>query len=201
MKKVLLGILSACMLAGCAAKTNTYTEVTITNPVNIEVYDEHPDLSTYIYLDDENPCYKEITMEESLRLFEEGGSGILVFSSDNCAWCERAIPELNYVAKKMGVSVYFVNPYAPYNFPDNKERHDVFATLCKYLEPIMEKDDNGEPCFFIPEVVGIKDGTIVGNHLSLVENVESDENGPVLTEKQVNELRGEYKKVIEAVAD
>lgn len=203
MKKVILSFLAVIMLAGCVGgpKKVSYQTVTITNPITMTIKNEHPDLSGYIFLEDKEPAFIEITMKEAIRLFKEKGSGVLVFSSDNCPWCERAIPELDYVAKQMGIKVYFVNPYAPYNFPDTKERHKDFARICEYLKPIMKKDENGQEQFYIPQVVAIKNGEIVGDHLSLVDGVESDENGPIMTEEQVQELRGEYKKLIAAAAD
>ena len=81
----------------------------ITNPVEIEVVEETADLSGYQWLYDDEPAFSLITLKESIRLFSEKGSGILVYSSDTCPWCNRAMPVLNEVLKEYGVKAYYVD--------------------------------------------------------------------------------------------
>lgn len=174
--------------------------VTIENPVKLNILDEHPDMSGYMYLEDPEPNFEEITIAETLRLFDEKGSAVIVLSSDRCPWCEVAIPVLNEVSKELGQVVYYVNAASPYNVSSTEEKAQMIDRLTKELDPVLEEEENGEKTLYIPLVVGIKDGVPVKGHVALVEGVESDEMGPKLTEAQKEELKEIYRDLFKAVS-
>ena len=68
------------------------------------------------------------------------------------------------------------------------------------LEDVLQKDDDGNPNFFVPLVVGIKNGKVTGSHTSLVSSFKPEGNNQ-LSESQARQLRNEYLKIIEKTAD
>ncbi len=174
--------------------------VTITNPVDIVTLEDPADLSGYQWLYDDKPAFALITLQESIRLFREKGSGILVYSSDTCPWCNRAMPVLNEVLKEYGVRAYYVDTNMPIA-PDAEESRKLYDELCSYIAQIFELDENGEPTFQIPEVIAVKNGEIVGHHLSLVDSFILADETSQMTDGEREELAEIYRGLIEAAAD
>ena len=175
-------------------------EAAITNPVDIEVIEETADLSGYKWLYDDAPAFSLITLKESIRLFSEKGSGILVYSSDTCPWCNRAMPILNEVLKEYGVKAYYVDTNMPIA-SDAAVSRQLYDELCSYIDSIFELDEDGQPTFQIPEVIAVKNGEIVGHHLSLVDSFILTDDEAQMTDGETEELRNIYRGLIEAAAD
>ncbi len=192
MKKILAVFLAALTLAGCADTSKKYEPVTITNPVELETLT--PVLDGYEFLEDSDPVFREITLAESVRMFEEKGSGILYYGRVGCFWCQRMVPALNEAAKEMGVEVYYVDV----DLQTSKEAYDKLVTYIESIFEVNEKTGKGE--FKVPEVIGVKNGEITGHHLSLVSSFDPDKQD-VLTDEQYEELKTIYKDIIVQTAD
>ena len=52
--------------------------------------------------------YDNYEYPERYVVFQEGGSGIVVYSADSCPWCNRAIPVLNEMLKTVKVASFYV---------------------------------------------------------------------------------------------
>jgi len=183
-----------------AAVTADPASVTITNPVELSVLEDPADLSGYQWLYDDSPAFSLITLQESIRLFSEKGSGILVYSSDTCPWCNRAIPVLNDVLKEYGLKAYYVDTNMPIA-PDAAESKRLYDELCSYIDSIFELDEDGQPTFQIPEVIAVKNGEIVGHHLSLVDSFVMADSESQMTDGEIEELKSIYREMIIAAAD
>ena len=197
MKKLLMAaVLAAVSLTGCSKAGNKDAEptpVTITNPVEFETLPLVMD--GYEFLEDDDPAFIEITLAESVKMFTEKGSGILYYGREGCWWCQRAVPILNDAAKQMGITVYYIDV----NLPTSKESYD---TLESYISSIFEKDaETGNPVFKVPEVIGVKEGEIVGHHLSLVDGFDPEDNDAMMNDEQKAELKKIYLDIIAAAAD
>ncbi len=215
MRKLTGLVLAACMLAGCSSSAGSsasasasaeteYPEVTITSPIEITIKNENPDMSGYQFFDDPDPALKEISFTEATRLIEEGGSGMILYSATWCPFCQRAIPQVNYVAKQMGVTVYYV---CLNNDAEHAVSTEELNELCRNLDWIEWQKDEANPDgpelpdFQIPLLIGVKNGKITGHHLSLVDSFSlTDENSQMNTD-QIAELRGIYAQMIEDTAD
>ena len=193
-KHILTAIVSAVMvLCGCSAPAEPKT-AEITNPVDIKY--QKADMSGYEYLSEPIAEFREITLEESIRFFKEGGSGILYYGKDDCYWCNRAVPELNKVALEYGVPVYYVNtgisPMPP---------QETVKELVAYIEETFIVVEGEGPVFYVPEVIGVKQGKITGAHVSLVDSFEGTIKDKQLSDDQKKELQGYYRQIIEATVD
>lgn len=191
-KKIFLFGLVVCLLTGCAP---TAEEITITNSVRLNT--TTADMSGYKFLEDEDPAFVQITYAESLRMFMEGGSGILFYGYEDCYYCNRAVPVLNEVAKEAGITIYYIDTYDTTD--TSRETYDELMT---YLEgTFQEEEDTGEMAFYVPDVVGIKEGKLVSYHVSLTDGFIRGNESKQLTRAQKNSLKQDYIDVLNAVKD
>ena len=218
MKKTVCMALSVLMLCGCTQNSTdtvpsaspTPTAVvtavptaepavsaepkeTITNPVEVET--SIPDMSGYTFLEDDDPAFLKISFQDALRMFAEGGTGILYYGSTGCPWCQRAVPVLNEAAKEQGIKVYYVDT-GVYDFTQEE-----FDRLLEYTEVLLVTDSEGEKSFQIPQVIALKDGEILGYHLALVDGFEIVNDSSNLNEEQSAELQAIYRQLILSAAD
>ena len=193
MKKIVLILTALLTLVSCGKQEQEVDKtVTITNSVELNTYDA--DMSGYKWLYDSEPAFTEITLEESIRIFKEKGSGILYYGYAGCPWCERAVPILNKVAKETGVTVYYINVH----FQTTKEAYNELMT---YISPILEKDSEGEPVFKVPEVIAVKNGEITDHHLALVEDFKIENDDSQMSDSQKKELEDIYLNLIQSAKD
>lgn len=189
MKKWMAALLTACLLCGCSSEPKT---ITITNPVKLTT--STADMSGYTFLQDSSPAFQEITLKESLRMFSEGGTGILYYGKADCGWCTRAVPELNTVAKKYGVTVYYVDVAQEVTDAD-------YNALLDDISTIFITDTTGQKSFLVPEVIAVKNGKIVDHHLSLVDEFEMTDDSSQMDDTERKELQNIYKKLMTEIAD
>lgn len=196
MKKIVLIFTLMMTLVSCGKAQATETEVdeTVTITNSVEFNTTTADMSGYKWLYDSEPAFVEITLEESIRMFSEGGSGILYYGYAGCPWCERAVPILNEVAKDLGVTVYYINVHA-------QTTMEAYNELLTYITPILETDSNGEPEFKVPEVIGVKNGEITDHHLALVDGFKIEGDESQLDDSQKEEMENIYRTIIKSVAD
>lgn len=204
MKKTIYIIVTMLFLSGCSSGNTSFSssvmqadslsEGTITNAVQLD--SESTDLSEYQWVGDEVADFQETTVSETLKLIEEKGSGILYFGYAGCPWCERALPQLNQVALKYGITVYYSDPYNG----TSQETYNQFMTL--FADALSSDEETGEKVFMVPLVVGIKDGEIVASHTALVDDFELNEDQTnQLDDAQSKELQSIYEQIIQKCLD
>ena len=199
MKKILTCLLAVVLLAGCFNKTeskkNTSSDtLTITNKVSLT--STKADMKGYKWIRNDVADFQLITLKESLRMFEEGGTGILYYGYDECAWCNRAVPELNEVAKELNLTIYYVDASA-------KVEKDDYKKLLEYIDPVLKVNSSGEKGFYVPAVICVKNGKLVDYHVSLLDDFELSKDDPnkQLSDAQKQELQDIYRKIAKSVAD
>ena len=174
------------LVTGC----RTNGSIVISNSVKLNSI--QADMDGYIWLDDQGGVFEEISVDEACRLFEEDGSGILCFGDIGCAYCQRAIPELYKIAYKYCVTVYYIGVYAPWNTAED------YARLFPIIDSVMVSTPQGK-VLEIPLIIAVKDGEIVGSHLSLVEDYHMESESSQMSWKQKKKLQVIYAELIKAV--
>lgn len=203
MKRLIIALLTITMLAGCSSShqeentastpTPASTEkVTITNKADITAF--KADMSQYKWITEPYGDFEETTLKESIKMFTEKGSGILYFGYVGCPWCERAVPNLNKAAVTTGATIYYIDASVQPDDADYKE-------ITGYLSSVLDKDENGDPEFFVPLVVGVKNGEIVGSHTSLVDDFTLQSEDDQMSDAQNQELEDIYTEIIAKCAD
>ena len=51
---------------------------------DLVVINEHPDMSGYQWLNDDNPAFATISLQESVRVFAEGKTAVLYYGRETC---------------------------------------------------------------------------------------------------------------------
>ena len=196
-KSIICFLLSvSILLFGCKPTPESQNSNT-TETLNLVYVDQkESDLKSYTFLADDNPAFKEITFESSIKFFTEGYSGILYYGKVGCPWCERAVPILNAVAKDNNISVYYIDANKGMG-ETKREREENYANLSKYISDSFQEDSNGKKGMFVPDVIAVKNGKMVAYHVSLVDDYDIHKNDQ-LSESQKQELYNIYQQMINA---
>ena len=196
-KSIIYFLLSvSILLFGCKPTPESQNSNT-TETLNLVYVDQkESDLKSYTFLADDNPAFKEITFESSIKFFTEGYSGILYYGKVGCPWCERAVPILNAVAKDNNISIYYIDANKGMG-ETKREREENYANLSKYISDSFQEDNNGKKGMFVPDVIAVKNGKMVAYHVSLVDDYDIHKNDQ-LSENQKQELYNIYQQMINA---
>ena len=196
-KSIIYFLLSvSILLFGCKPTPESQNSNT-TETLNLVYVDQkESDLKSYTFLADDNPAFKEITFESSIKFFTEGYSGILYYGKVGCPWCERAVPILNAVAKDNNISIYYIDANKGMG-ETKREREENYANLSKYISDSFQEDSNGKKGMFVPDVIAVKNGKMVAYHVSLVDGYDIHKNDQ-LSESQKQELYNIYQQMINA---
>ena len=164
------------------------------------------EMDGYWWLEDDDPAFEQISFTEAFRLFDEGGTGVLLYSYQTCPYCNRAVPILNEVLKEAGIKAYYVDVYEPEMTSEIDEKifDERLHKLYECLDSVIKKEPNPEtgelePAFFVPEVLSIVDGEIKAHHTSLTDDFTLENEETQLTDAQRAELKSIYQNVIRHV--
>lgn len=96
--------------------------------------------------------------EEEIIDILENGSGIIYLGFPECPWCQTYTVYLNEVAKDNSIEkIYYLNIKEMRS--NNTENYQKIVSL---LDSVLETDENGNKRVFVPQVVFVKKGEIVG---------------------------------------
>lgn len=89
----------------------------------------------------------------------ETGTGIIYLGFPECPWCQTYVPLLNMTAQAHGLErVYYAN------ILNDRENHSPdYQRIVRALENRLDLDEDGNPRVFVPFIVAVKDGVIVGH--------------------------------------
>lgn len=225
--KIYLGIILVCtvlVIGLCVYAIATHKEEKLTDALKFkkeyeslnEVVNENNEKQYMeIFIDEENPIvYK--TGQEIVEIMKNEDA-IIYFGFAACPWCRNAVPVLLDAAKELNVDkIYYVDILDirdTYKFsgsiePEQTKKgtdayYNILKILDKKLDKFYVKDeagnmyDTGVKRLYAPTVVGVKDGKVVGIHVATVESQTNPYE--VLSDKQKDELKSVYKKIIEDV--
>jgi len=224
MKKVLLSLLivvGILLVTGCSKETDASKfkeEYESLNGVEIEGTNyKYP--SVEILKDN---VVKYVTSEELLEVLDEG-TGVVYFGYPNCPWCRSAVPVLIEAADEVGIeNIYYLNVKDERDeikvkedgtLEVVKEGTEGYKKILKRLDSILldytltdihgNEVSANEKRIYVPLVVFIKDGEIVGYHLDTVTSQKNPFES--LNEEQKNELMDIYinlmHKIVNNVCD
>ena len=160
-----------------------------------------------VSLDKKNPfVYKK---EDEIINIIENGTGLIYLGYPKCPWCRNAVNVLQKVSAK---EIYYLNMYDlrdEYKIVNgvltkNKNGSKGYYKLLKLLDSVLddyEIEDNGvkystkEKRIYVPLVVGIKDGKIVGYHMDTVDLKDNQSPMDLLDKKQQEKLLEIYENI------
>lgn len=97
------------------------------------------------------------TPEEIIKILKNG-TGIVYLGFPECPWCGQYVVYLNEVAKKNNVKkINYLNI-----LEDRKNNTDAYKEITSILSDYLQYDDDGNKRIYVPAVIAVKDGKIVG---------------------------------------
>lgn len=157
--------------------------------------DEHPHM-----LVPENIAIHTLNFEQTKEMLEKG-TGILYFGFPTCPWCRNLLPELFAAMEESQLSdLYYYNPKAIRDkkslneageiiveTPTSEEYQYLLDKLGDILPAYEGLNDPSIKRLYVPTVVILKDGKIVGHHFNTIDE-QTDPKVP-LTEEQKKKLK------------
>lgn len=135
----------------------------------------------------------------------KSGTGLIYLGFPKCPWCRNAVNVLQYVNAGEILYLDMSDERDAYEIVDGtltktKEGTKEYYEMLKLLDSILtdyEIDDIkvGEKRIYVPLVIGVKDGKIVGYHADTTNLNEGQTPYDLLTDKQQSELKLIYDEI------
>lgn len=151
MGKRLAIILGAILVASIGIVVyNKYTPESDSASTSVNLNTQYTELA-------EDNLFRQKTGQEVLDIFNNG-TGIVFLGFKECPWCQKLAPIADEAAKAEGIE-----EVAYLDIRDSRKMNDeVYQQLVDKLSVYLEKDENGDPRIYVPDVSIVKDGEIVG---------------------------------------
>lgn len=102
----------------------------------------------------------------------ENGTGLIFLGFPECPWCQSLSGMADQAAKNQDLDkIYYLNIRG-----HREDNSKTYQALVADLEPYLEKDEQGEPRIFVPDVTAVKDGKIVARY-EMEEGTEAEMAG------------------------
>ena len=164
----------------------------------VNIFRNNENMNKFLDMNGDEGMETAYNAEETRHMidFLKSGTGIVYFYFNECDWCKRTTPVFKEALKKAkyeGEVIYY-NPY--YIRKNNTEEYQEVVEI---LKDILSADENGNKKLYVPEVVFVKDGKIIGHQTN---NVESYTNNKVeMTEDEIWQLNLIYTSFMDRLAD
>lgn len=111
--------------------------------------------------------YNYKTEEEIIEILENG-SGIVYLGFPECPWCQSYAVYLNEVVKENEIdNIYYLNIKEMRS--NNTENYQKIVNL---ISEVLPYDENGNKRIYVPQVVVVKNGKIIGGDNETSYNVD-----------------------------
>lgn len=126
----------------------------------------------------------------------DNGTGIVYLGFPECKWCQAYVPYLNDVAKENNLEkIYYFNI-----LEDRKNNTDEYMEIVNLLKFYLEYDEEGKKRVFVPAVIAVKEGNIVGfNDETSLDTKGYDEPSDYWNDKEVADLKKALTKMVKEV--
>ena len=126
------------------------------NNDNNEITDAERFAEEYTLVPDDN-VFVYSSVDEIIDILENG-TGVVYLGFPECQWCEAYVVYLNEVAKERGISEIHY-----YNIREDRSNNtENYQRIVALLEEYLENDEEGNPRVYVPAVIFMNNGEIVG---------------------------------------
>lgn len=189
MKNILKFLMVVMFLVGCSKNkdiTKPIEKLNIELSTQISTYDV--DMSAYNNMTAYNHQFLGLSPDEFLKVEDVKATGIFMFGFNRCHACQKAVSNLNEVAKTYDLKVYYIDCYSKV-YPFQPKYEQIIEKIGK----ILSLGEDKKPALFTPEVIAIKNGEIVDHH-SGIPQADGE-----LNDQQIQELKDHYQKLFESL--
>ena len=184
-KKVTIG--TYFMDYNCKTKEENKNEnITLTD--NVKFSKEYTSVNT-----DNVFVYRNIN--EIINILDNG-TGIVYLGFPECKWCQAYVPYINEVAKENNLEkIYYFNI-----LEDRKNNTDEYMEIVNLLKFYLEYDEEGKKRVYVPAVIAVKEGKIVGfDDETSLDTKGFSEPSDYWTDKEVKDLKKNLTKMVKEV--
>ena len=131
-------------------------------------------------------------LDEIINILEKG-TGIVYLGFPECKWCQRYVKYLNEVAMDMGISkIYYYNIRE-----DRKLNTENYQKIVSILENYLQNDEEGNKRIYVPSIISLKKGEIVGFDDETAWDTKGFETPDEYWNRdEVNDLKEKLEKMI-----
>ena len=183
-KKILLiiPIIFAILLTGCT-KEEKQTDA----KKFAEEYTQITDDNYFVYR----------TSEEIIKILENG-TGVVYLGFPECPWCQSYVKMLNEVADMEGLEkIYYLNI-----LEDRKNNTKDYQKIVDILKEYLQYDDEGNKRIYVPAVIVVSKGEIVGfNDETSYDTKGLEKPEDYWNEEEISDLKNNLTDMIIKVLD
>lgn len=155
-KKIII-IISAIVVALLVALTVFQKS----NPSSTAETDSKKFAKEYGWVDEKGKTIDNVfvyrTPEEIIKILKNG-TGIVYLGFPECPWCRQYVVYLNEVAKENNVEkINYLNI-----LDERKNNTDAYKEIVSILSDYLQYDEDGNKRIYVPAVIAVKDGKIIG---------------------------------------
>lgn len=190
-KLIIIIVAIIAIIAGGVLITTMY--ITKDEPIE-QISDSEKFKSEYDGVKEDNIfVYKSLS---DINKILESGTGVVYLGFPECPWCQKYVVYLEEVAEEVGINKIYYNDILDYRADNSKEYQKTVELLDNYLL----LDDEGNKRVFVPEIVVVKNGEIIGhdNESSVVTEEDGTPN-EYWTDKKVSKLKSKLTKLMNEV--
>lgn len=128
----------------------------------------------------------------------EHGTGVVYLGFPSCPWCQAYSKYLNEVAKNNGIEkIYY------YDIKEDRANNtELYQKLVGILGDHLQYDSEGHYRIYVPEVVFVMDGQIVGNdHETSKDTLGLKDPAEYWTEVRVTDLKNRLTSFSQLIQD
>lgn len=176
MRRLVMFLLTASLMLTVSSCSNTKKKSDNSEKQNVcDIECDDADMSEYETMQESDHVFKEITFAQSNDLLERDDfTGIIYYGFPSCPWCIEAVPVMNTVAKEYDLSIYYVNKRSQES-ADHPEEEKKAIEILDAAYGLDKDEETNEPRLYVPEVIVVKDGEIVGHNMGTVKGHDAHE--------------------------
>ena len=135
--------------------------------------------------------------DEIIRILENG-TGVVYLGFTECKWCQKYVTYLNEAAKENDITrIYY------FDILDARSKNtSEYQQIVSLLEEYLEYDEEGNKRVFVPAVIVVDKGEIVGfDDETSLDTHDLDDPEEYWTEEEVNDLMSRLATMFDYVND
>lgn len=133
---------------------------------------------------------------KSIIKIMRNGTGVVYLGFPECPWCQAYVKYLNETAKEVGIDkIYYYNI-----LEDRKSNNATYQEILSILADKLQKDDEGNPRIFVPNVSFHVKGEVIGNDYETSLDTDNKKDpSEYWTDKAVSNLKKKLTKYMNEV--
>ena len=137
------------------------------------------------------------TSDEIIKILENG-TGVVYLGFPECPWCQSYVKMLNEVADIEGLEkIYYLNI-----LEDRKNNTEDYQKIVEILKDHLQYDDEGNKRVYVPAVIVVSKGEIIGFNDETSYDTKGFENPEdYWTEEEISDLKLNLTDMINQVLD